>query len=97
MFDYYVVTVGVIYPFYCADIEVEGAMADLKEIKMTHESSSIDAEKVVETTEATTDAELVYVDSEIEKRALRKFDIFVLPQMAVLVLIAYLDRSNIGM
>lgn len=41
------------------------------------------------------EAEL-FVDPELEKSTLRKFDRYVLPQMMVLVLIAYLDRSNIG-
>lgn len=38
----------------------------------------------------------VYIDPELEKRTLRKFDKWVLPQFMLLVLIAYLDRSNIG-
>ncbi len=38
----------------------------------------------------------IYVDPVIEKQALSKFDKFLLPQMAIMVLIAYLDRSNIG-
>jgi hypothetical protein len=38
----------------------------------------------------------IFVDPVIEKRALSKFDKFLLPQIAILVLIAYLDRSNIG-
>lgn len=31
-----------------------------------------------------------------EQRVLSKFDKFVMPQMAILVLFAYLDRTNIG-
>lgn len=31
-----------------------------------------------------------------EKRALRKFDMILLPQIALLILVAFLDRSNIG-
>lgn len=38
----------------------------------------------------------IFVDPVIEKRALAKFDKFLLPQIAILVMIAYLDRSNIG-
>ncbi|KAF2168368.1 hypothetical protein M409DRAFT_53058 [Zasmidium cellare ATCC 36951] len=38
----------------------------------------------------------IYIDPELEKRTLRKFDRWVLPQFMLLVLIAYLDRSNIG-
>lgn len=38
----------------------------------------------------------IYVDPELEKRVMRKFDRFILPQFAILMLIAYLDRSNIG-
>jgi hypothetical protein len=44
-----------------------------------------------------TDAAEIYVDSELEKRVMGKFDRFILPQFAILVLIAYLNRSNIGM
>lgn len=36
-------------------------------------------------------------DVELERRTLRKFDFFVLPQFMIMVLISYLDRSNIGM
>ena len=37
-----------------------------------------------------------YVDPVLERRVLRKFDCYVLPQILVMVLLAYLDRSNIG-
>lgn len=36
-------------------------------------------------------------DFEVEQRTLRKFDFYVLPQFMILVLIPYLDRSNIGL
>lgn len=38
----------------------------------------------------------IHIDPELEKRVLGKFDKLVLPQFMLLVLIAYLDRSNIG-
>ena len=38
----------------------------------------------------------VTVDSELEKQALKKFDMFLLPQLALLTILAYLDRTNIG-
>jgi hypothetical protein len=38
----------------------------------------------------------IIVDSELEKRALRKFDIFLLPQLALVTIVAYLDRTNLG-
>ncbi|KAL4947599.1 major facilitator superfamily domain-containing protein [Aspergillus filifer] len=38
----------------------------------------------------------VLVDAALEKSILRKFDFLVLPQMMILTLLAYLDRSNIG-
>jgi hypothetical protein len=38
----------------------------------------------------------IHIDLELEKHTLRKFDIFLLPQLAILVIVAYLDRSNIG-
>lgn len=37
------------------------------------------------------------IDKESERRVLSKFDWFVMPQMSILVLFAYLDRTNIGM
>lgn len=38
----------------------------------------------------------VYVDPVIEKRALRKFDYYVLPVIGICMLMSALDRSNIG-
>ncbi|KAL9567477.1 hypothetical protein ACKAV7_008427 [Fusarium commune] len=38
----------------------------------------------------------VVVDLELEKQALKKFDMFLLPQLALLTILAYLDRTNIG-
>jgi hypothetical protein len=37
------------------------------------------------------------IDPVLERRVMRKFDMFVIPQMMLLVILAYLDRSNIGM
>lgn len=39
----------------------------------------------------------IYIDPIVEKRATAKFDKFMMPQMALLMVIAYLDRSNIGL
>lgn len=36
------------------------------------------------------------VDPELEKQALKRFDLFLLPQLALLTILAYLDRTNIG-
>lgn len=36
------------------------------------------------------------LDPELEKQALRRFDLFLLPQLALLTILAYLDRTNIG-
>jgi hypothetical protein len=54
--------------------------------------SKADTESVLENVNGS----IIFVDPVIEKRALAKFDKFFLPQMAILVLIAYLDRTNIG-
>lgn len=35
-------------------------------------------------------------DNEAEKKVLRKFDKFLLPPLAIILLVAYLDRSNLG-
>lgn len=36
------------------------------------------------------------VSNDAQRKVLSKFDKFVMPQMALLVLFAYLDRTNIG-
>lgn len=36
------------------------------------------------------------VSNDAQRKVLSKFDKFVMPQMAILVLFAYLDRTNIG-
>ncbi|KAL3419475.1 nicotinic acid plasma membrane transporter [Phlyctema vagabunda] len=38
----------------------------------------------------------IYIDPEAESRTLRKFDMIVLPQAFIFILLNYLDRSNIG-
>ncbi|KAL1856484.1 hypothetical protein VTK73DRAFT_8235 [Phialemonium thermophilum] len=38
----------------------------------------------------------LYIDPQLERSTVAKFDKYVLPQMAVLIILAYLDRSNIG-
>jgi hypothetical protein len=39
----------------------------------------------------------IFIDPVVLKRITSKFDKFMMPQMAVLMIIAYLDRSNIGL
>ena len=39
----------------------------------------------------------VYIDPVMEKRILRKFDMFALSQYTLIIILAYLDRTNIGM
>lgn len=39
----------------------------------------------------------IHVDPDLEKSSISKFDRYMLPQLGLLVLLAYLDRSNIGM
>lgn len=41
-------------------------------------------------------SETLTIDPEIERRCWRKFDFLVMPQLAILILLGYLDRSNIG-
>jgi len=59
-----------------------------KEMEATRQSS-IEAQ--------TLDAnDVTGVDKAVERRILHKFDKWVMPQMALLVLFGYLDRTNIG-
>lgn len=38
----------------------------------------------------------IQLDPELEKQTLRRFDLFLLPQIAILIVIGYLDRTNVG-
>lgn len=38
----------------------------------------------------------IYIDPIIQRRALRRFDFVVLPQIMILSILGYLDRSNLG-
>jgi len=38
----------------------------------------------------------IQIDPVLEQQTLRKFDLFLLPQIAVLIIIGYLDRTNVG-
>lgn len=53
------------------------------EVRQQNDSSSLNAAEIA-------------VDPQ-ERAVLSKFDKFVMPQMALLVLFAYLDRTNIGL
>lgn len=44
----------------------------------------------------TAGADDIYIDPQLERSTVAKFDKYVLPQMALLIILAYLDRSNIG-
>lgn len=45
---------------------------------------------------ASAPSDVPYVDPDLEKSAMRKFDRYAMPQFGILILIAYLDRTNIG-
>lgn len=51
----------------------------------------------VDLPDSTMGASSIVIDPVLEKRAIAKFDKFMMPQMALLMLIAYLDRTNIGL
>jgi hypothetical protein len=38
----------------------------------------------------------IYIDPEEEKAVMRKFDRYLLPQAFIIILLNYLDRSNLG-
>jgi hypothetical protein len=38
----------------------------------------------------------IYIDPVMEKRIIRKFDMLALPQYILIIVLAYLDRTNIG-
>ena len=41
--------------------------------------------------------EAIVIDPVLEKKIIRKFDYLVLPQFIIIILLAYLDRTNLGM
>ncbi|RDW91671.1 MFS general substrate transporter-45 [Coleophoma crateriformis] len=42
------------------------------------------------------EVDAIFVDPELERRTLRKFDQWLLPPLTIILLLAYLDRSNMG-
>lgn len=38
----------------------------------------------------------IYIDPVLERKITRKFDMWVMPQFILIVILSYLDRSNIG-
>lgn len=38
----------------------------------------------------------IHIDPDVQKRALRKFDFCILPQIMIISIIGYMDRSNMG-
>ena len=62
----------------------------------THSSDAAMANASIMSDVATNSADSHRVDTEQETQALRKFDLFLLPQLALLTILAYLDRTNIG-
>jgi hypothetical protein len=57
-------------------------------------SSLPPCETTIELSEGSND---IYIDPALEKSIISKFDRYLMPTAALLVLLAYLDRSNIGM
>lgn len=41
--------------------------------------------------------ETIQLDPILLKQTMRRFDMFLLPQIALIIIVAYLDRSNIGL
>jgi len=62
-------------------------MSHLEASEKKEDLTSLPFEQTGETSLTSNDA---------ERKVLSKFDKFVMPQMAILVLFAYLDRTNIG-
>jgi hypothetical protein len=54
------------------------------------------ADKANEALEAGQVTEDVYIDPEVERRTIAKFDLYMMPQMMILQIVSYLDRTNIG-
>ncbi len=70
-------------------------MSDItKTVEMEKEGANVLTPRSVSLDAAIDNA--IFIDPVLEKRTLAKYDKFVLPQMALLIIIAYLDRSNIG-
>ena len=69
-------------------------MSDNKEVDI--ESNSLSASNGEHTNPQLGTSE-IFIDPVVLKRVTSKFDKFMMPQMAVLMIIAYLDRSNIGL
>ena len=74
-------------------------MSSLEEQKLPkmeiHSSTELeDVHKLASATQSS--FQDIQLDPTMEKKTLRRFDMFLLPQIAILIVIGYLDRSNIG-
>lgn len=76
---------------------------DLYSAEETHKQAKMDIEQPKEMTDIHKQASVspgisqdMRLDPELEKTTLRRFDMFLLPQIAIIIVIGYLDRSNIG-
>jgi hypothetical protein len=61
---------------------------------MSNEKNELSDPEVSSPVVATGEIEEIYSDN--ERAVLSRFDWLVMPQMAILVIFAYLDRTNIG-
>ncbi|RVX67765.1 hypothetical protein B0A52_07888 [Exophiala mesophila] len=65
-----------------------------------HKRPSMEANEAVDVCKTESDrlgaVTEMQLDPEMERKTLRKFDMCLLPQIAVLIIIGYLDRTNIG-
>jgi hypothetical protein len=62
-----------------------------------HDVKPVDGSIVDEADKPEVASSVIYIDPAAEKRLIRKLDWMLSPMMVLTFLVAYLDRSNIGM
>lgn len=69
-------------------------------LKSTEESANMKVpEESVDNMPGSTDGTVaaIYIDPAKESKVVRKFDMFFMPQLVIIMILSYLDRTNIGM
>lgn len=67
----------------------------ISEMSKVHDKAEQPSSSVDDVSSGLVDDTVIELDPELERRTLRKFDLYLLPTLSVILLLAYLDRSNL--
>ena len=76
-----------------------GIMAEMAPATVQSEKAALEVSSHAETPkphDIANASSSIYIDPKKERAIITKFDCLVLPQFVIIIILAYLDRSNIG-